>query len=62
MSKTKSTSYRRYSDKKQDGNHSLEIQKSQILLLADRENLEIIAWRTDKAQDDFPKSVGVRTH
>ncbi|WP_336883757.1 recombinase family protein [Priestia koreensis] len=53
MSKTKSTSYRRYSDKKQDGNHSLEIQKSQILLLADRENLEIVEWRTDKATSAF---------
>lgn len=60
MSKTKSTSYRRYSDKKQDGNHSLEIQKSQILLLAERENLEIISWPTDKATSAFHNNVSKR--
>lgn len=60
MSKTKSTSYRRYSDKKQDGNHSLEIQKSQILLLAERENLEIVEWRTDKATSAFHNNASKR--
>jgi site-specific DNA recombinase len=60
MSKTKTTTYRRYSDKKQDGNHSLEIQKSQILLLADRENLEIVAWRTDKATSAFHNNASKR--
>ncbi|WP_445493110.1 recombinase family protein [Niallia sp. 03133] len=60
MSKTTSTSYRRYSDKKQDGNHSLEIQKSQILLLAERENLEIVAWRTDKATSAFHNNASKR--
>ncbi|WP_286230456.1 recombinase family protein [Neobacillus mesonae] len=60
MSKTKSTSYRRYSDKKQDDNHSLEIQKSQILLLADRENLEIVEWRTDKATSAFHNNASKR--
>ena len=60
MSKTKSTSYRRYSDKKQDGNHSLEIQKSQILLLADRENLESIEWRTDRATSAYHNNVSKR--
>lgn len=60
MSKIKSTSYRRYSDKKQDANHSLEIQKSQILLLADRENLEIVEWRTDKATSAYHNNVGKR--
>lgn len=64
MSKTKSTGYLRYSDKKQDGNHSLEIQKSQILLLADRENLEIVTWRADKATSAYhnnaPKRQGIK--
>jgi DNA invertase Pin-like site-specific DNA recombinase len=60
MSKIKSTSYRRYSDKKQDGNHSLEIQKSQILLLADRENLEIIEWRTDKTTSAYHNNASKR--
>nr|WP_259547410.1 recombinase family protein [Heyndrickxia oleronia] len=60
MRKIKSTSYLRYSDKKQDGNHSLEIQKSQIQLLAGRENLEIIAWRADKATSAFHNNAGKR--
>lgn len=60
MKKTKSTTYSRYSDKKQDGNHSLEIQKSQIQLLAERENLEIIAWRTDKATSAFHNNISKR--
>lgn len=60
MSKIKSTGYLRYSDKKQDGNHSLEIQKSQIQLLANRENLEIIAWRADKATSAFHNNASKR--
>lgn len=60
MNKIKSTSYRRYSDKKQDGNHSLEIQESQILLLAERENLEIVEWRTDKATSAFHNNASKR--
>jgi site-specific DNA recombinase len=56
MRKIKSTSYLRYSDKKQDGNHSLEIQKSQIFLLAERENLEIAEIRVDKATSAFHNS------
>lgn len=60
MRKTKATAYLRYSDKKQDGNHSLEIQKSQIQLLADRENLEIIEWRADKATSAFHNNISKR--
>ncbi|KQL57130.1 MULTISPECIES: recombinase family protein [Bacillaceae] len=60
MRKIKSSSYLRYSDKKQDGNHSLEIQQSQIQLLAERENLEIIAWRADKATSAFHNNAGKR--
>lgn len=60
MRKTKATAYLRYSDKKQDGNHSLEIQKSQIQLLADRQNLEIIEWRADKATSAFHSNVSKR--
>ncbi len=60
MNKLKAIGYLRYSDKKQDGNHSLEIQKSQIELLADRENLEIIEWRADKATSAFHYNAGKR--
>lgn len=60
MKKIKVVAYLRYSDKKQDGNHSLEIQQSQIQLLADRENLEIIAWRIDKATSAFRGNIAKR--
>lgn len=52
--------YLRYSDKKQDGNNSLAIQKSQIQQLAERENLEIIEWRADKATSAFHNNVSKR--
>ncbi|RUL51923.1 recombinase family protein [Lysinibacillus antri] len=58
--KVKATAYLRYSDKKQDGNNSLEIQKSQIELLAERENLEITEWRADKATSAFHNNVRKR--
>lgn len=54
------TAYKRYSDKKQNGNHSLEIQKRQIQLLAERENLEIIAWRVDQATSAFHNNTNKR--
>lgn len=57
MKKIKGIAYLRYSDKRQDGNHSLEIQKKQIQLLADKENIEIINWRTDKATSAFHNNV-----
>jgi len=60
MNKIKAIGYLRYSDKKQDGNHSLEIQKSQIQLLAEREDLEIIEWRADKATSAFHNNAGKR--
>lgn len=60
MNKFKAIGYLRYSDKKQDNNHSLEIQKSQIMLLAERENLEIIEWRIDKATSAFHNNAGKR--
>lgn len=58
--RTKATAYLRYSDKKQDGNHSLEIQKNQIQLLADRENLEIVEWRADKATSAYHNNASKR--
>lgn len=60
MNKIKAIAYLRYSDKRQDGNHSLEIQKGQILLLAERENLEIIEWRIDKATSAFHSNISKR--
>ncbi|MGY4797519.1 recombinase family protein [Lysinibacillus fusiformis] len=60
MKKLKSTGYLRYSDLKQEDNHSLEIQKSHIQTLAERENLEIIAWRADKATSAFHNNVTKR--
>lgn len=60
MTKIDAIGYLRYSDKKQDSNHSLEIQKSQILLLAERNNLNIIAWRVDKATSAFRNNIGKR--
>nr|WP_144922687.1 recombinase family protein [Paenibacillus bovis] len=60
MNKLKAIGYLRYSDKKQDGNHSIVIQKSQIKLLAERENLEIIEWRMDKATSAFHNNAGKR--
>src|SRR5690625_1679666 len=60
MRKVNAIGYLRYSDKKQDSNHSLEIQKSQILLLAERENLKIIEWRIDKATSAFRNNAGKR--
>lgn len=60
MRKTKATAYLRYSDKKQDGNHSLEIQKSQIQVLADREYLDIVEWRADKATSAYHNNVSKR--
>lgn len=60
MTKLNATGYLRYSDQKQNDNHSLEIQKSQIQLLAERENLEIIAWRADKATSAFHNNVSKR--
>ena len=60
MTKLNATGYLRYSDQKQNDNHSLEIQKSQIHSLAERENLEIIAWRADKATSAFHNNVSKR--
>ncbi|WP_391117749.1 recombinase family protein [Psychrobacillus sp. L3] len=60
MTKLNTTGYLRYSDQKQNDNHSLEIQKSQIQLLAERESLEIIAWRADKATSAFHNNVSKR--
>lgn len=60
MNKLKATGYLRYSDQKQHGNHSLEIQKSHIQSLADRENLEIVEWRADKATSAFHSNVSKR--
>lgn len=57
---TKATAYLRYSDKKQEGNNSLAIQKSQIEQLAERENLEITEWRADKATSAFHNNVSKR--
>ncbi|GGB62271.1 resolvase [Lentibacillus populi] len=59
--KIKGIGYLRYSDSKQDGKHSLEIQKSQILLLAEREGVEIIAWRIDKATSAFRGNIAKRS-
>ncbi|QCR33724.1 recombinase family protein [Lysinibacillus sp. SGAir0095] len=56
----KATAYLRYSDKKQDDNNSLAIQKSQIQQLAERENLEIIEWRADKATSAFHNNISKR--
>lgn len=60
MKKLEAIGYLRYSDKKQDNNHSLEIQKNQIKLLAERENLKIIKWRADKATSAFHNNAGKR--
>lgn len=60
MTKLNGTGYLRYSDQKQDNNHSLEIQKSHIQLLAERENLEIVSWRADKATSAFHSNVSKR--
>lgn len=57
---TKATAYLRYSDKKQEGNNSLAIQKSQIEQLAERENLEVIEWRADKATSAFHDNISKR--
>ena len=56
----KASAYLRYSDKKQDGNNSLAIQKSQIQLLAERENLHIANWREDKATSAFHNNIRKR--
>ncbi len=60
MMKIDAIGYLRYSDKKQDSNHSLEIQKNQILLLAERKNLNIIEWRADRATSAFRNNAGKR--
>lgn len=60
MKLRKATAYIRYSDNKQDGNHSIEIQKNQIQQLAIRENLEIVAWRVDKATSAFHGNISKR--
>lgn len=54
------TAYLRYSDKKQDGKHSLEIQMKQIELLAERENIIIQEWRADKATSAFHSNITKR--
>lgn len=51
------TAYMRYSDKKQDGKHSFEIQMKQIQLLAERENIIIQEWRSDKATSAFHSNI-----
>lgn len=56
----KATAYLRYSDKKQEGNNSLAIQKSHIQQLAERENLEITEWRADKATSAFHNNISKR--
>ncbi|MEG0498049.1 MAG: recombinase family protein [Carnobacterium sp.] len=60
MTKVNAAGYLRYSDQKQNDNHSLEIQKGQIQLLAERENLQIIAWRADKATSAFRNNISKR--
>lgn len=57
---TKALAYMRYSDKKQDGNNSLAIQENQIQQLAERENLEILEWRADKATSAFHSNISKR--
>ncbi|MFJ8088721.1 recombinase family protein [Lysinibacillus sp. NPDC095746] len=56
----KASAYLRYSDKKQDGNNSLAIQKSQIQVLAEREKLDITNWRADKATSAFRSNISKR--
>lgn len=56
----KAVGYLRYSDRRQDGNNSLEIQKNQIQQLAERENLEIIVFRADKATSAFHNNISKR--
>lgn len=52
--------YIRISDNKQADNHSEEIQKKMILAKAEREGIEIIRWRYDKAESAFRKSASKR--
>lgn len=56
----KASAYLRYSDKKQDSNNSLEIQKSKIQVLVERENLHITNWRVDKATSAFRNNISKR--
>lgn len=56
----KASAYLRYSDKKQDGNNSLAIQKSQIQVLAEREKIDITNWRADKATSAFRNNISKR--
>ena len=58
---TKAVAYLRYSDNKQSGNHSLEIQKSQILMFAERNNLEIMKWCIDESTSAFSSSIESRS-
>lgn len=57
----KTIAYLRYSDNKQQGNHSLEIQKGQIRLYAERHNLEIISWCIDEATSAYSKKIMSRS-
>lgn len=56
----KAVAYIRYSDKKQEGNHSEEIQKKHIQALADRLGVDIVSWRIDKAKSGFRNNVEKR--
>jgi site-specific DNA recombinase len=52
--------YLRYSDIKQEGNNSIEIQKSSILAKAKFEGYEIVEWRTDAAVSAYRTSIEKR--
>lgn len=56
----KATAYLRYSDNRQEGNHSLEIQKANILMLAEKEGLEIVNWCIDESTSAFNGDISTR--
>ncbi|MGM7683210.1 recombinase family protein [Cytobacillus sp. Hm23] len=60
MKKVRGIGYLRYSDTKQHGNHSLDIQKRQILLTAEEEGIDIVAWCIDEATSAFHNNVSKR--
>lgn len=53
----KTVAYLRYSDYKQKGNHSLEIQKAQILIFAERNGLDIISWCIDESTSAYSSNI-----
>ncbi|AWE08889.1 hypothetical protein DCE79_16730 [Lysinibacillus sp. 2017] len=56
----KTVAYIRFSDEKQKGNHSIEIQKAQILMFAERNNLEIVRWCIDESTSAYSKKIESR--